>query len=482
MLNFLWFRNDLRLKDNKNLNFKSNKDIKMIPIYILDADILSRRDISAARMNFLYSCLISLNENLKCIGSSLIVVEGVPKIFWKDLASKRVISILASKDYSPFSKRRDQAVEQGLKNTNSTIQFVKNNVVFDKDDGLLNPSGGPIKIFKSFKNAWLKKLKNDLGVLDFDYEINEMFLSKEEINEICKELNIESKNIDDLKKNSFHTEDPNLIWDNFKNKKISEYGNNRNFLDFNSTSKLSKHLKFGTISTYRIVKDCIDALGKNFVEFKQFKNTNKEGIEIFLSEIIWREFYKYILDNFPEVAKEPFQKKYKKIEWDHDKVKFKLWKKGLTGYPIVDACMRQLNSENWMHNRGRMIVASFLCKDLHINWQWGEKYFREKLIDYDLSANNGGWQWVAGTGTDAAPYFRIFNPAEQSKRFDPKGSFIKKYIPEIRNVPLKYIHEPWRMPLELQNEIKVILGKDYPKPIVNHAKERQIALKRYKNI
>lgn len=482
MLNFLWFRNDLRLTDNKVIEFAYNKGINLVPVYILDTDILSKKYISPARISFLYSCLISLDKYLRNIGSKLLILEGQPKIIWKEIASKNIINILASKDYSTFSKRRDSEVTQVLQSCNSAIQFIKNNVVFDKDDEITNTLGEPITVFTSFKKAWLNKLKNNIEILNFNYDIKRIFLSANEIDNICKELDIQTKDLNDLKNNSYQIENSYISWNNFKNTKIFEYSKNRNFLNLDSTSKLSKHLKFGTISPFRIAKDCIDLLGENFVDFRRFHNTEKEGVEAFLSEIIWREFYKYILDNFPHVVSEPFQRKYKNIEWDNDKEKFDLWKKGLTGYPIVDACMRQLNTENWMHNRGRMIVASFLCKDLHINWQWGEKYFREKLIDYDLSANNGGWQWVAGTGTDAAPYFRIFNPVEQSKKFDPQGSFIKKYVPELRNVPQEYIHEPWLMPLELQNKIRVIIGKDYPKPIVDHTIERKVALQRYKII
>lgn len=263
------------------------------------------------------------------------------------------------------------------------------------------------------------------------------------------------------------------VWEKFKREKILDYKNKRDFLDLDYTSKLSAHFKFGTISPYQIALECVKDL-----------DIERNSIEHYLSEVVWRDFYKYILMHFPHVEKGNFNSKYDFLHWQENKTFLEAWKKGRTGYPIIDACMRQLNTTGWMHNRGRMLVASFLTKDLHIHWKKGEMYFQQQLIDYDLSSNNGGWQWAASTGTDASPYFRIFNPIEQGKKFDQKGTFIKKFVIELQNLPEKYIHTPWQMPEEEQkvlNDGTKIIGKVYPKPIVDHAIERKKALEYYKN-
>ncbi|PIO48640.1 MAG: hypothetical protein CMR00_03965 [[Chlorobium] sp. 445] len=250
----------------------------------------------------------------------------------------------------------------------------------------------------------------------------------------------------------------------------------RDYPSEDGTSLLSAHLRFGTVSVREI-------LDQAKIVLEDAKSEEKLSIETFISEIIWRDFYFQILDHFPFVEKESFKTEMRNIKWENREDYFEAWKNGRTGFPIVDAAMRQLNQTGWMHNRLRMIVASFLVKDLLIDWRWGEKYFMQKLVDGDMAANNGGWQWSASTGTDSQPYFRIFNPISQAQKFDPKGSFIKKFLPELSKVPEKYIHNPAELlqssPL-LQSELGIRLGVDYPLPIVDHAKQREKALKLFK--
>ena len=244
-------------------------------------------------------------------------------------------------------------------------------------------------------------------------------------------------------------------------------------MDLNGTSSLSPYLKFGMISLRSAAACALEAL--HHVE----NPDNRKGAEIWLNELIWREFYIHILYHFPDVLKESFRPGLRNITWENDLRKFSQWKSGQTGYPVVDAAMRQLVDTGWMHNRARMIVASFLVKDLHVDWRWGERWFMQNLIDGDPAANNGGWQWTAGTGTDSASYFRIFNPVLQSKKFDPEGNYIRKWIPELASIPKNFIHEPWKMSSEIQSKFGVRIGKTYPSPIVDHQFARQRTLEMY---
>jgi deoxyribodipyrimidine photo-lyase len=257
---------------------------------------------------------------------------------------------------------------------------------------------------------------------------------------------------------------------------IQAYSTNKDRLGEDGTSLLSPYLHFGVLSARFVYQQA--QLQKQL----ETSTASVEGIEAWVNELIWRDFYTMILAHFPAVLNGPYREEYAHIQWIDREEDFALWRSGLTGYPLVDAGMRQLQECGWMHNRARMIVASFLCKDLLINWQWGEGWFYQHLIDGDLAANNGGWQWSAGTGTDAAPYFRIFNPITQSRKFDPSGSYIRRWVPVLKRVPDIYIHTPWEMPLDIQQNVNCIIGKDYPLPIVEHTFARQRTLEAYKMV
>lgn len=255
--------------------------------------------------------------------------------------------------------------------------------------------------------------------------------------------------------------------------RIDQYADQRNRMDLDGTSRLSPYLRFGMLSTRQAAVTALQARSADQNE------RSHEGADTWLSELIWRDFYFSILLHFPQVLRRSFRSVYDGIAWRNNEEQFRAWCQGRTGYPVVDAAMRQLVQSGWMHNRARMIVASFLVKDLLIDWRWGEKWFMQQLVDGDPAANNGGWQWAAGTGTDAAPYFRIFNPVLQGKKFDPQGDYTRRWLPELANVPGKYLQEPWKMPREVQDKAGCVIGRDYPHPIVDHALARHSALAAY---
>ncbi len=484
MFNIIWFRNDLRLKYNRTIFEASKQHENLIPIFILDNKLLNDKYSCKKRNNFLFESLIDIQNQLRIVDSDLIVIDYDPIEFFK-IFKDYINSIHVSRDYSPYAKNRDNKINDLLENK---LKSYCSNVIFDQNTEKIEAKDHqPIKVFTRYKIEWLNKLYHNLSLIDLDYSSNFCNQIKiKEFTDLLNKLKIPtihnlSELIDEREKSNIFIggeTQAQIIWNEFFRNKIKEYKLKRDFLSEDGTSKLSAHLKFGCISPHQIAHECIKILGDEFFNFRKFQNTNLAGIEHYLSEIIWREFYKYILDTHPFVTKRSFQQKFDNIKWENDKEKFEAWSKGKTGYPIVDACMRQLNEEGWMHNRGRMIVASFLCKDLHIDWRWGEKYFQSKLIDYDLSSNNGGWQWTAGVGTDAAPYFRIYNPVEQSKKFDAECKSIKKYVRELADLSPETIHN---LPEMSENERK-ILKLDYPHPIVNHKKAREKALKLYQDI
>jgi deoxyribodipyrimidine photo-lyase len=487
MSSFIWFRNDLRLHGSKTLETASQSGQRSIPVYIIDPELINDPDISSSRIAFMAGSLIELKDQLKSLGSDLLIVNGSPLQFWEKMCTQNQISLLASKDYSNYAKNRDSSVQKIVSNNGGVFEAVKNSVVFDSSDQLLTLQQNPIHVFSAFKRTWLKKLSTDLSVLHTSYSLNNLFVTETEIASFCELNGVEIVSTEWLQDMAVlqtcmkgGEASAQAVWNRFKSAVLPQYATCRDFPDKEGTSQLSPHLKWGTISPYTIIQELISVLGSNFADSKQFVGTDKSGYETFLSELIWREFYKYILDYYPHSQHENYNPRYNSVVWENDETLFAAWCQGKTGFPIVDAFMRQLNTTHWMHNRGRMIVASFLCKDLHIDWRWGERYFKQQLIDYDVSANVGGWQWVAGTGTDAAPYFRIFNPVEQSKRFDPKGDFIKKYIPELGGFDRDQIHAPWLTSIIEQQAAHCQIGADYPAPIIDHIIERKRALKLYK--
>ena len=421
MMNIVWLRRDLRLEDHTALHFALTHYTNVQPVFIFDEDILSGLPKDDARVSFIHQSLTQLNAQLKPFNSSVLCFKGNVVDIWKKLFKEYTInSIHFNRDYEPYAIHRDETVSNLAKEANIKIHSYKDHVCFEKHE-VLKADLTPYTVYTPYKKKWL---------IEF-----------QKLNIAPLESNFYALNHSDYKLPTI--EDLGFIKSPIKVKpftlkNLKSYAQTRDFPSLDNTSYLSPHLRFGTISIRQII------------------NKLPEESEVFLSELIWREFFTQILAHFPHVQSNNFKSKYDRIAWRNNQQEFDKWCKGETGYPLVDAGMRQLNKTGYMHNRVRMITAGFLCKHLLIDWKWGEAYFAKKLLDYDLAANNGNWQWSAGTGCDAAPYFRIFNPTEQIKKFDKGLKYIKKWVPDLEELT-------------------------YPQPIVDHKFARERCLKTYKD-
>lgn len=422
-----WHRRDLRIDDNAGLYAALKQHEKVIPIFIFDTTILEPLPQNDQRVLFIFEKIEELKKAYQDLGSDLLVRCGDPKTLVPELCDQfRAKALYNNKDYEPTAIERDKYVFDLLKEKGIPFVAKKDQVIFEKNEILKN-DGTPYTIFTPYSNKWKEKL-------------TDFYLESYRTEKYLKNLiqTDEKWPLLSLKSLGFHSEkNVSFPAQLFPQEIIKNYTQDRDFPSVSGTSRLGIHLRFGTVSIRRLARY---ALGLN---------------ETFLKELIWRDFYQMILYHFPHSAKESFKRIYDRIEWENDELKFKRWCVGETGYPLVDAGMRELNATGFMHNRVRMVVASFLCKHLLIDWRWGERYFAEKLLDFDLASNTGGWQWAAGCGCDAAPYFRVFSPQAQQEKFDPKFEYIKKWVPEF-NTSL------------------------YPKPIVEHATARDKAIKVYK--
>jgi deoxyribodipyrimidine photo-lyase len=422
-VSFFWFRRDLRLEDNVGLFQALKSKYPVIPLFIFDDSILESLPKNDARVGFIHQSLSKINQQLQELGSSLLVKKGKTIDVWKSLLEEfDVKEVFFNKDYEPYAIQRDTVICEILEANNTITYSFKDQVIFEEKE-ITKADGLPYTVYTPFKNKWLEKYKAMAPVPEYD--ATGMFSN----------FNKNSFTVPTLEQIGFEESPIKVKPHNLKF--ISNYQDIRDFPAMDKTSYLSPHLRFGTVSVRKLVNW---AFHKN---------------DVFLSELIWREFFMQILFSFPKVVTQNFKSAYDGIQWRNDEEDFKRWCSGTTGYPMVDAGMRQLNETGYMHNRVRMVVASFLCKHLLIQWQWGEAYFAQKLLDYELSANVGNWQWAAGTGCDAAPYFRVFNPEIQQKKFDEKGIYIRKWIKEFD------------------------LG--YEKPMVNHAMARDRAIATYKD-
>lgn len=422
----LWFRRDLRLDDNAGLYHALKTGSSVLPIFIFDKNILDKlEDKKDARVEFIHSTILKLNGQLKELGSSIKVFYSTPETVFKELLKEYSIDcVYANHDYEPYANERDLAIKDFLLKHKVDFKTYKDQCIFEKDE-VTKDDGKPYTVFTPYSRKWKLKL-TDFHVKAYPNKkyFKNFFQTKSFPVPFLKDMGFEKSGL----------EFPSTT---ISKSVVTKYKEQRDFPAIKGTSRLSVHLRFGTVSIRALAKE---ALALN---------------ETWLNELIWRDFYMTILYHFPHAAKNSFKPQYDRIEWRNNEQEFKAWCEGKTGFPIVDAGMRELNTTGFMHNRVRMIVASFLIKDLLIDWRWGEAYFAQKLLDFDLSANNGGWQWAAGSGCDSAPYFRVFNPTEQTKKFDPKYEYIKKWIPEF-NTP------------------------KYPKPIVDHAAARLRVLAVYK--
>jgi deoxyribodipyrimidine photo-lyase len=419
-VSIFWFRRDLRINDNHGLFKALNSNYPVLPIFIFDTNIVEELERDDGRVSFIYERLLWLNNIIKKHFSGIYLIKDKPEKSWeKILIEFDVKEVYFNEDYEPYAIKRDTTIQNLLRHSNISCNSYKDQVIFSKSE-IVKDDHTPYSVFTPYKNKWLQQFKNT-KIKHFDSQtIANYYPHKSQFPKLS-----------DL---GFSHATKKVVPYNIEN--LDSYEKLRNYPGMNGTSNLSTHLRFGTISIRRVVM------------------TVKEN-EVFLSELIWREFFMQILYHFPKVVHSNFKRKYDAIEWRNNREDFEKWKNGRTGYPMVDAGMRELNATGYMHNRVRMVVAGFLCKHLLVDWRWGEAYFAEKLLDYELASNNGNWQWSAGTGCDAAPYFRIFNPAEQVKKFDPELSYVKKWIPEL-------------------NSLK------YPSPMVDHKKARIRAIEAYK--
>ena len=465
-INLWWIRRDLRLRDNQALQTALAEGEAVVPVFILDPTLLSSANAGQKRIAFLMGGLRQLDEALRRRGSYPVVRQGKAlEELSLLLEETKADGIYAEEDLSPYARSRDAAVARQL-----PLHLV-DGITVHRPDMISKADGSPYTVYTPFSRRWKELPATDPGSL---LPAPQRIPTPSEISSLPipdQPLLPESvpfppgeqeaqRRLDDFVQNDGQAP-------------ITRYADQRNRLDLEGTSGLSPYLRFGMLSARQAV---VSALGKRSATPDE---GGRRGAEVWLNELIWREFYMSILFHFPQVLRRSFQPAYDHIAWRNDESHFAAWRDGGTGHPVVYAAMRQLVQSGWMHNRARMIVASFLVKDLLIDWRWGERWFMQHLVDGDPAANNGGWQWTAGTGTDAAPYFRIFNPVLQGKKFDPHGKYIRHWLPELAQVPDKYLHEPWKMPQAVQQEVKCVLGQDYPQPIVDHADARQATLDAY---
>ncbi len=422
---FIWFRRDLRLDDNVALFQSLTSGKVVVPLFIFDRNILEHLPEKDARVAFIHDRISQMHHELLPIGSTMLVRYGNPVEIWKDLIHEYDIKgVYSNHDYEPYAKDRDKEIRTLLESRGIHFHTYKDQVIFEKKE-ILTGADKPYSVFTPYSKKWKSYLSSEHLTY---YDTKPLW------NHFAKQSPVSIPTLSDLGFSRTNIAIPSARIDT---EMIKDYAEKRNFPAEKGTTRIGIHLRFGTISIRQLVT--------------QVKNLS----EAFLNELIWREFYMQILWNYPHVADGCFRKEYEAIPWNSDTEIFEKWCQGKTGFPIVDAGMRQLNETGYMHNRVRMITASFLVKDLLCDWRWGEAYFAEKLLDFELSSNNGGWQWAAGCGTDAAPYFRIFNPQSQLKKFDPKGKYVHKWVPEA-GTPA------------------------YPSPIVDHKAAREKTLEVYK--
>ena len=420
-ISIFWFRRDLRLEDNVGLTEALSGEWPVMPMFIFDTNITDELPADDARLNFIYDSLESLQEKLSDKKSGLCIRQGDPLKVYQELAKEFDLkAVYTNRDYEPYALERDKQVAEWAKKNNIEFHDFKDQVIFEPGE-VLKDDGDPYVVYTPYKNKWLETYQKEGPFKPVESDLT---------NFASLDLKLPSKSDLGIKKSTIDVPEIDFSV-------LSDYKDTRDYPAQDGTSRIGPHLRFGTIGIRTVVQKA------------------KKHEETYLSELIWREFFMQILYHFPEVVNHNFRRKYDAVKWRNNKDDFKRWCEGNTGYPIVDAGMRELNQTGYMHNRVRMITAGFLCKHLLIDWQWGEAYFAKKLLDYELASNNGNWQWAAGTGCDAAPYFRVFNPATQIKKFDKDLKYIKKWVPEYDQM-------------------------DYPEPMVEHKAARERALETYK--
>lgn len=455
----VWFRSDLRIHDHPALASAVRDGASIVPVFILDRALLTGSFSSANRNRFLLESLADLKASLKKLGGNLVIREGDAKKVLVELAKEtgaRNIYYIA--DYTPHATARDRAVTEAVEKEGIEARSFGGKLAVHSIQKLSTKSGTPFKVFTPFWRAWAQ-------------------VERREVVKPPQAITLPSVKVGALPAIKLHTDEaflsPSALkggetearkrLNAFLNGDIDSYHEQSNDMASDGTSRLSSYLHFGCISVREIETMLPDT----------------QGARAWHRQLAWREFYYYVLFHFPK-PKQEFQERYRSLKWEKNPEGLQAWKGGKTGYPVVDAAMRQLKEDGWMHNRARLIVGSFLTKDLGIDWREGEKHFMQWLIDGDMANNNGNWQWIASVGVDPAPLFRrLYNPSSQRDRYDPHGDYVRRYVPELKNIPDKYLSEPWHMTEDEQHTAGIVLGKDYPLPIVDHKEARQRALARY---
>lgn len=487
----VWFRRDCRSFDHAALYHALKNSQQVYCAFIFDKSILDNLPRVDRRVAFLHASLSELRTSLQNLGGDLIIRHAHAEQAIPALAQELgVDAVFVNHDYEPQAIKRDAAVAAALQQAGRTLHSYKDQVIFEKEE-ILTQTGSIFSVFTPYKNAWLRQLhgSESSSLLFHDVESYQhrfaapSAASANPAIPSLAELGFEPGNLAELPIPTGMSGGQALLDDFLP--RLPDYDKTRDFPAIKGPSYLSVHLRFGTVSIRTLARLAFDAMrggGSFSINGSATSNTVSSGAAIWLAELIWRDFYFMILANHPHVVHSAFKPAYDAIKWESGaqaETHFQAWCDGETGYPLVDAGMRQLNQTGYMHNRLRMVTASFLIKDLGIDWRRGEAYFAEKLNDFDLSANNGGWQWAASTGCDAQPYFRIFNPITQSEKFDATGKFIRRYIPELAKLADKHIHAPWHCSAAQLEAAGIKLGKDYPQPLVQHEDARVATLGRY---
>jgi deoxyribodipyrimidine photo-lyase len=471
----VWFRRDLRCFDHAALQHALKSNNAVYCAFIYDTDILSSLPPDDRRLPFIHASVAELDRELRVLGGALLVRHGSAAASIVQLAAQLdVDAVYTNHDYEPQAIERDAVVAASLLVAGRYFASFKDQVIFEKNE-VLSQAGRPFSVYTPYKNAWLRQVQLDPACV-------EPYLIEPYAAALAPPIDGETlPSLEALDFGEATAHAPTLapgmsggaaLFDDFVDR-MADYKATRDYPGVKGPSYLSTHLRFGTVSVRHLVRTALARMANG---------TGGEGAPVWLSELIWRDFYAMILFHHPHVAERAFKPAYDAIVWESGPAAvaaFTAWCEGRTGYPLVDAAMAQLNQTGYMHNRLRMVSACFLIKDLGIDWRWGERYFARQLIDFDLASNNGGWQWAASTGCDAQPYFRIFNPVTQSEKFDPQGRFIRRYLPQLNTLPDKDIHAPWLVPAMLLEEKGIRLGTDYPEPIVRHDEARALTLARY---
>jgi deoxyribodipyrimidine photo-lyase len=471
----VWFRRDLRVFDHAALHHAlqdaAQQGGSVHCVFVFDTDILAGLPRDDRRVRFIHASLGEVDAELRKLGGGLIVRHGAASEEIPRLAAELgAATVYINDDYEPDAIARDAQVAEALALEGRTLLRFKDHVIFEKSE-VLTLAGGIYGVFTPYKNAWLKRLAAEP-------EAAAPWMIEPYAGALAPVPDSPPPTLAELGFDGGPLPAPpgmtgaSALFEDFL-PRLADYGTARDFPDLDATSRLSVHLRFGTTSVRHLVRTLRQMMANG---------AGGAGAPVWLSELVWREFYAMILFHHPHIARQSFKPAFDAVAWETGEtasVLFAAWCDGRTGYPLVDAAMAQLNTTGFMHNRLRMVTASFLVKDLGIDWRWGERYFARQLNDYDLASNVGGWQWAASTGCDAQPWFRIFNPVTQSQKFDRQGEFIRRYLPQLANLDARDIHAPWLVPPEELKECGIVLGVDYPWPVVDHADARQRTLERF---